>query len=349
MRSGEVTAVDVVRAHLDHIDAVDARIGAFRVLRRDAALAEAHAIDTALDPVRAAARRRADRGQGQRGRRGRGLHRRVAGRQRRPGDADHPVVARLRKAGAVVVGITRVPELCLYGTTDGPGTVSRNPWDTARSPGGSSGRQRGRGRRGLRPARARQRRHGLAPHPGRRLRAGHPQAGPGCRAGRDRPGQLVGHGRERRPGHDGRRPRRRPRGAGGGGARPRPPPPAGRCGSPSPRAPRSRVCAPTRPALAAVDAVVARARRRRAHRRPPRSAAHHRRRARRTRAVDGRCRRRRHPLRAGPRGAAAAQPHARPHRPDDAPRRAWSGRARGSGSGSGWPASSRTSTCCSPR
>ena len=34
VRSGEVTAVDVVRAHLAHIDAVDARIGAFRVLRR---------------------------------------------------------------------------------------------------------------------------------------------------------------------------------------------------------------------------------------------------------------------------------------------------------------------------
>ena len=49
------------------------------------------------------------------------------------------MVARLRKAGAIVVGITRVPELCLYGTTDGPGTVSRNPWDTARSPAGSSG------------------------------------------------------------------------------------------------------------------------------------------------------------------------------------------------------------------
>ncbi|CCH89050.1 Amidase, Asp-tRNAAsn/Glu-tRNAGln amidotransferase A subunit [Modestobacter italicus] len=56
-----------------------------------------------------------------------------------PATADHPVVARLRAAGAVVVGITRVPELCLYGATDGPGTVTRNPWDTARSAGGSSG------------------------------------------------------------------------------------------------------------------------------------------------------------------------------------------------------------------
>src|SRR3954471_12515004 len=139
VRSGEVTAVDVVRAHLDHIEAVDARIGAFRVLRREAALAEAHAIDTALtrfalplagvpiaikDNVAVAGEVCTDGS--------------LAGSDT-PATRDHPVAARLRKAGAIIVGITRVPELCLYGTTDGPGTVSRNPWDTARSPAGSSG------------------------------------------------------------------------------------------------------------------------------------------------------------------------------------------------------------------
>jgi amidase len=139
VRSGEVTAVDVVRAHLDHIDAVDARVGAFRVLRRDAALAEAHAVDTALtrfalplagvpiavkDNVAVAGEVCTDGSAAYTG---------------APATRDHPVVARLRKAGAIVVGITRAPELCLYGTTDGPGTVSRNPWDTARSPAGSSG------------------------------------------------------------------------------------------------------------------------------------------------------------------------------------------------------------------
>jgi amidase len=139
VHSGEVSAVDVVRAHLAHIDAVDGRIGAFRVLRREAALAEAHAVDTALtrfalplagvpiavkDNVAVAGEVCTD-----------GSVARNSG----PEPRDHPVVARLRKAGAIVVGITRVPELCLYGTTDGPGTVSRNPWDTARSPAGSSG------------------------------------------------------------------------------------------------------------------------------------------------------------------------------------------------------------------
>ena len=139
VRSGEVTAVDVVRAHLDHLDAVDARIGAFRVVRREAALAEAHAVDTALtrfalplagvpiavkDNVAVAGEVITD-----------GSPARHSG----PEPRDHPVVARLRKAGAVIVGITRAPELCLYAATDGPGAVSRNPWDTARSPGGSSG------------------------------------------------------------------------------------------------------------------------------------------------------------------------------------------------------------------
>jgi amidase len=139
VRSGEVTAVEVVRAHLAHIDAVDARIGAFRVLRREAALAEAHAVDTALTRfalplagVPIAVKDNVD----------------VAGEvitdgssaaRTEPATKDHPVVARLRKAGAIVVGITRAPELCLYAATDGPGAVSRNPWDTARSPAGSSG------------------------------------------------------------------------------------------------------------------------------------------------------------------------------------------------------------------
>ena len=139
VRSGEITAVDVVRAHLDHIEAVDARIGAFRVVRREAALAEAAAVDASLtrfalplagvpvaikDNVAVAGETCTD---------GSPAHRGEVERK------DHPVVTRLRKAGAVVVGITRAPELCLYAATDGPGTVSRNPWDTALSPAGSSG------------------------------------------------------------------------------------------------------------------------------------------------------------------------------------------------------------------
>ncbi|MBT0566146.1 amidase [Williamsia sp. CHRR-6] len=56
-----------------------------------------------------------------------------------PQPADHPVVARLRAAGAVVVGITAVPEMCVFGATDTTEVITRNPWNRARTPGGSSG------------------------------------------------------------------------------------------------------------------------------------------------------------------------------------------------------------------
>ena len=53
--------------------------------------------------------------------------------------ADHLVVQRLRTAGAIPIAITAVPELCIFGFTDGDGYIARNPWNTDRTPGGSSG------------------------------------------------------------------------------------------------------------------------------------------------------------------------------------------------------------------
>jgi amidase len=38
-----------------------------------------------------------------------------------------------------VIGMTRVPELCVFGTTDSTFGITRNPWDLDRTPGGSSG------------------------------------------------------------------------------------------------------------------------------------------------------------------------------------------------------------------
>lgn len=54
--------------------------------------------------------------------------------------ADGEVVRRLRAAGAIPIGITAVPELMIFPWTasDAHGTT-RNPWDTSRTPGGSSG------------------------------------------------------------------------------------------------------------------------------------------------------------------------------------------------------------------
>ena len=55
-------------------------------------------------------------------------------------DIDELPVARLRAAGAIILGKTNVPELTLEGyTSNDLFGVTRNPWDTRLTPGGSSG------------------------------------------------------------------------------------------------------------------------------------------------------------------------------------------------------------------
>ena len=57
-----------------------------------------------------------------------------------PWDTDAPVTARLREAGAVLIGKTTTPEFGCKAETNSPLTgLTRNPWDPAKSPGGSSG------------------------------------------------------------------------------------------------------------------------------------------------------------------------------------------------------------------
>jgi len=57
-----------------------------------------------------------------------------------PADFDAPVVARLRESGAVILGKTTMPELSVIPvTTSVAFGATLNPWDLARSPGGSSG------------------------------------------------------------------------------------------------------------------------------------------------------------------------------------------------------------------
>jgi len=54
--------------------------------------------------------------------------------------ADAPSVARLREAGAVLIGKTTSPEFGYKGVTDSPLTgITRNPWNEQKTPGGSSG------------------------------------------------------------------------------------------------------------------------------------------------------------------------------------------------------------------
>ena len=59
---------------------------------------------------------------------------------KQPWDVDAPVTARLREAGAVLIGKTNTPEFGIKGTTDNPLTgITRNPWNTKMTTGGSSG------------------------------------------------------------------------------------------------------------------------------------------------------------------------------------------------------------------
>lgn len=60
--------------------------------------------------------------------------------RKQPWEHDAPSVARLREAGAVFLGLTTTPEFGWKGVTDSPLTgITRNPWNTALTPGGSSG------------------------------------------------------------------------------------------------------------------------------------------------------------------------------------------------------------------
>ncbi len=57
-----------------------------------------------------------------------------------PWEVDAPVTARLREAGAVLLGKTTTPEFGCKGETNSPLTgITRNPWNPAKTPGGSSG------------------------------------------------------------------------------------------------------------------------------------------------------------------------------------------------------------------
>lgn len=138
VREKRVTPREVLAEHLARIELLDARVGAFRTLRAEAALAEADELATRdLDGLPLAGVPVAVKDnlsvQGESNRLG------SAASPDTPADHDHVTVARLRAAGAVVVGLTNVPELCVFGTTDGVHGIARNPWDTSRSAGGSSG------------------------------------------------------------------------------------------------------------------------------------------------------------------------------------------------------------------
>jgi amidase len=140
LREGRLSSVDLVVAYLERIARLDGELNAFRLVFAEQARAEAARADAAIAAgergallgVPVAVKEDTDLA-GLPTTSGTDAVTRVAAR-------DAEVVTRLRRAGAIVLGRTRAPELCLWPFTETDfGGVTRNPWSHGHSPGGSSG------------------------------------------------------------------------------------------------------------------------------------------------------------------------------------------------------------------
>jgi amidase len=140
IRSGEVSSRELVELYLERIELHNPKLNAFTEVLGERALADAEAADARrgtddapLLGVPVAIKDNVD----------------VEGTTTWfgtrafddvPARSDGESVRRLRAAGAVVIGKTTLPELAICGFTESEGWgPTRNPWNTSRSPGGSSG------------------------------------------------------------------------------------------------------------------------------------------------------------------------------------------------------------------
>ncbi|MBI1740717.1 MAG: amidase [Acidobacteriales bacterium] len=142
IRSKSISPVEVARVHLERIERLNPKLNAFvdwqpeRVLQqagnaekavmRGGALGPLHGVPVSIKAAIDVAG-----------------HRCEAGTRLRAGyvaPQDAPLVARLRAAGAVILGVTNTPEMLMAWETDNLlyGRTN-NPWDLTRTAGGSSG------------------------------------------------------------------------------------------------------------------------------------------------------------------------------------------------------------------
>src|SRR5258707_4187890 len=144
IRRKEVSPVEVARAHLDRIERLNPRLNAFVDYKAEAVLAQAREAEKAilrsdrdelgpLHGVPVSIKSSIDVAG----------HRCEAGSRLRAGHIaaqDAPLVARLRAAGAVILGVTNAPELLMAWETDNLlYSRTNNAWDLTRTAGGSSG------------------------------------------------------------------------------------------------------------------------------------------------------------------------------------------------------------------
>ena len=141
--SRSLSPLEVTRAVLDRLDALNPRLNAFLLVDHEAALNAARASEArwlkgepigALDGVPTSVKDLIQ---------ARGwptLRGSKTVDPNQPWEHDAPSTARLREAGAVLLGKTTTPEFGWRGSTDSPlSGITRNPWNTAMTPGGSSG------------------------------------------------------------------------------------------------------------------------------------------------------------------------------------------------------------------
>jgi Asp-tRNA(Asn)/Glu-tRNA(Gln) amidotransferase A subunit family amidase len=142
IRTKQVSPVDVVAHFLDRVQAFDGELNAFITVSGDEAMTEAHLAERAvlagepLGPMHGVPIGIKDMSatKGIRTTYGSLLQ------QNNVPDQDSIPVERIRAAGAIVVGKTNTPEFGWKATTENMLTgACHNPWDLARTPGGSSG------------------------------------------------------------------------------------------------------------------------------------------------------------------------------------------------------------------
>jgi amidase len=140
LRGGQLSSRELVEGYLQRIAELDPQLNAFRAVYSDWALAAADQADARLRAgderpllgVPVAVKDNVDVA----------LDVACHGTRspREPAAADSEVVARLRAAGAVLVGRTHLPELAIWPFTESATYgMTRNPWSVHHTPGGSSG------------------------------------------------------------------------------------------------------------------------------------------------------------------------------------------------------------------